>query len=179
VREQRRREDDIALLSAKITEVDKTLYSGTVRAVRELTAMQEEIASLQRRRGQLEDQVLELMEQLEPIDAAAAALDTKLDAIADQWVQQQAALDTGEQTIDDELGSVLARRAEAAQPLGAELLDEYESIRGRLGVGVARLSGNRCEGCHLTLPAVEIDRIRHEAADALVHCSECGRLLVR
>ena len=44
---------------------------------------------------------------------------------------------------------------------------------------MARLVGTNCGGCHLTLSAVELDRIRHQPGDAVVLCEECGRLLVR
>ena len=55
----------------------------------------------------------------------------------------------------------------------------YERQRARLeGVAVARLVGGRCDGCHLTLPAVELDRIRHESAGTLEYCEQCGRILV-
>ena len=43
---------------------------------------------------------------------------------------------------------------------------------------MARLTGGRCDGCHLSLPAVELDRIRHEAAGTLEYCEQCGRILV-
>ena len=36
-----------------------------------------------------------------------------------------------------------------------------------------------CGGCHLTLSAVELDRVRHQPEGTLVFCGECGRLLVR
>jgi hypothetical protein len=39
--------------------------------------------------------------------------------------------------------------------------------------------GSACQGCHLALPAVEVDRIRKLSVDEAVHCEECGRLLVR
>jgi predicted nucleic acid-binding Zn-ribbon protein len=79
-----------------------------------------------------------------------------------------------------EVDEVTARRGEASSGVAPELLDEYERLRGLLaGVGVAKLVGNRCEGCHLTLPAMEIDRIRHLPPDEKVYCDECGRLLVR
>ena len=44
---------------------------------------------------------------------------------------------------------------------------------------MARLVGTNCGGCHLTLSAVELDRIRHAPPDEMVFCGECGRLLVR
>ena len=62
----------------------------------------------------------------------------------------------------------------------AALTDRYETLRGRLaGVAVARLVGNHCDGCHLELPSVEVERIRHVPATTIVTCDQCGRMLVR
>jgi hypothetical protein len=36
-----------------------------------------------------------------------------------------------------------------------------------------------CSGCHLTLPAMEVDRIRKAPADEVITCDQCGRILVR
>ena len=72
-----------------------------------------------------------------------------------------------------------AQRQDAAGGISPELLATYERLRQRLeGVAVSRLIGGRCDGCHLTLPAMELDRIRHEAAGSLEHCEQCGRILV-
>ena len=43
---------------------------------------------------------------------------------------------------------------------------------------MARLSGNRCEGCHLTMAAAEVERIKRSGPDEVAHCEECGRILV-
>jgi hypothetical protein len=45
-------------------------------------------------------------------------------------------------------------------------------------VGAARLVGDRCDGCHLTLPSVEVERIRHLSADQFAICTQCDRILV-
>ncbi len=74
---EKRLEDEIALVAEKAKGADQKLYSGTVNVPRELTALQDEIASLQRRKGQLEDQELELMEQAEPLDATLAEMATR------------------------------------------------------------------------------------------------------
>ena len=73
-----------------------------------------------------------------------------------------------------------AARAAVANDVPADLTKTYEQLRARLGgIGAARLDGNRCSGCHLTLPATELDRIRHADANALFYCEQCGRILVR
>jgi predicted nucleic acid-binding Zn-ribbon protein len=176
---EKRLEDEIALVGEKAQSADKKLYSGTVNVPRELTALQDEIASLQRRQRQLEDQELELMEQAEPLDATLTELATARSALDDDATKLSAAIAEAEAEIGQELADVLAKRSTAAQGIPPALTKEYEGLRGALGgIGVARLTGNRCEGCHLTLSAVDVDRIRHEPDDALAHCTECGRLLV-
>ena len=71
-----------------------------------------------------------------------------------------------EAEIDVELEAVLAERAAiAADARRRPRSTTYEQLRHDLGgIGVARLVGTNCGGCHLTLSAVELDRIRHAAA---------------
>ena len=44
---------------------------------------------------------------------------------------------------------------------------------------MARLVGNTCQGCRLTIPATEVDRIRKAGPDGdVAHCDNCGAILV-
>jgi predicted nucleic acid-binding Zn-ribbon protein len=179
-RSLRRLEDDVAAVEAKAKEVDRKLYSGTVSAPRELQTMQEEIASLKRRQSSLEDQLLEVMELTEPVAADLERLEEERARAEDEGARLRAAIVDTEAEIDAETERVNGARAELAAGIPAELLATYESLRGRLaGVAVARLEGNRCMGCHLTLPATEVDQIRRQPPDAIVRHEECGRILVR
>jgi predicted nucleic acid-binding Zn-ribbon protein len=178
-RNEKRLEDEIAMVREKSVQTDKRLYSGTVNVPRELTALQEEIDALKRRQRQLEDQELELMEQAEPLDAQLATYAGERAALDEQAIGLLSRIAEEESVIDAELVGVLARRDEAVASVPAPLLDEYEQLRRALGgIGVARLTGNRCEGCHLTLSAVDVDRIRREPPDTVSHCTECSRILV-
>ena len=78
-------------------------------------------------------------------------------------------------------GSPLRRRHEWPQePLDDALLTSYDQLRTRFGgVAIAQLSGGRCSGCPLSLPAVDLDTIKRAPADQQVSCPECGRLLAR
>jgi predicted nucleic acid-binding Zn-ribbon protein len=179
VRTQQRHEDELASVEAKIGDVDRRLYSGSVTAPRELQAMQADVASLKRHRSEIEDHVLEAMQDREPLDAEVTALEERragLEAEADQL--RQAILDQGKE-IDADLAAELEARGAAAAGIPGDLLSQYERLRASEGgVGAARLVNGRCSGCHLTLPATELDRIRHEAPDAVVLCDQCGRILV-
>ena len=179
-RSQQRLEDEIASLSERATQAEKQLYSGSVTGPRELQALQDDVASIRRRIGQIEDDELEIMELTEPVDAQRAELTAERDRLDGDAMRITAALAESEAEIETELASVRAQRAEAAAGVPADLWPEYDRLRAHLGgVAIARLAGSTCQGCHLALPAVEIDRIRKLATDETVHCEECGRLLVR
>jgi predicted nucleic acid-binding Zn-ribbon protein len=179
-RDQKRLEDEVAAVEAKAEHENATLYSGTVTSPRALQDLQAEIESLRRRQSSLEDGIIELMEQIEPLDAD---LDRLAAAAAEQEAAAEAArveITAGEAEIDVVLDQALAERDVLAATVEAGLLAEYEQLRATFGgVGVARLEGGRCSGCQLTLSAVERDRIKNLPPDTLVHCEECGRLLVR
>ncbi|MFN2608825.1 MAG: zinc ribbon domain-containing protein [Acidimicrobiales bacterium] len=179
-RRQRRHEDELAATEARIAEVDRRLYSGTVTIPRELQAMQADREALRRRQGGLEDEVLEAMGEREPLDEEVAALSAERDRLDGEGARLRAAVAEAQAAIDAELDRETASRADAVVAIPADLASLYERLRARHdGVGAATLVGNRCTGCHLTLPATEIDRIKHLAPDVLVTCDQCGRILVR
>ncbi len=180
VRVQGRLEDDIASINDKASQHDKTLYGGTIGNPRELQTLQDEIAALKRRVSQLEDQELDLMEQIEPLDAELARLAGEREGLDDQAGALRGAIAEDEVAIDAELVSVRAERDALIGEVEPELLVEYEQLRPRSGgIAIARLVNGSCGGCHLSLSAMEIDRIKKVPDDALVHCEECGRLLAR
>jgi hypothetical protein len=179
-RSQQRLEDEIASLTERANQAEKQLYSGSVTNPRELQALQDDVASIRRRIGQLEDDELEIMELVEPVDAERAQLTGERERLDAEGVRLRTALGEAESELAAELAAVQAERDSAAAEVPDELWPEYDKLRARFGgVGIARLVGSTCQGCHLALPAVEVDRIRKLPLDEAVHCEECGRLLVR
>jgi uncharacterized protein len=179
-RSQQRLEDEVASLSERVVQADKRLYSGAVSNPRELQSLQDDIASLKRRIGQLEDEELEIMELTEPVEAQFAELTAQRQAAAAQGAAIEGRLAASESAIAAELDDSRSRREAAAADVPDELWPEYDRLRAsRGGVAIARLVGPTCQGCHLALPAVEVDRIKRLPPDEPVHCEECGRLLVR
>jgi uncharacterized protein len=179
-RSQQRLEDEIASLGERANQAEKQLYSGSVTNPRELQALQDDVASIRRRIRQLEDDELEIMELVEPVDAERSELASQRDRLDAECERLRAALAEAESELATELATVRAEREEAAAAVPDDLWPEYDKLRARLGgVAIARLVGSTCQGCHLALPAVEVDRIRKLPLDEAVYCEECGRLLVR
>jgi hypothetical protein len=177
---QKKLEDEIAGIDAKSDAESKKLNSGSITAPREIQALSDEIDALARRKRALEDDELGYMEQAEPLTADLERLTAERATAAADADRLAQSLATDEAAIDAEIASVTAERAQAVGDLPGDLVERYERLRAKLGgVAVARLEGDRCLGCHISLPAMEVDAIRHAAADAIVTHEECGRILVR
>lgn len=172
-------ESAIGSAGARIKEIEGRLYSGQVSATKDILAMTAEVDSLKNRRSALEDDLLATMEEEEPLAAEVAELERVLADLAVEAAGLRTSLAEGEAAVDAELSVVVGDRLEKAAQLPGDLLSTYEALRARLGgEGAARLSGRSCSGCHLTLPAQDVERIKRAAPDDLVLCDQCGRILV-
>lgn len=179
-RQQRRVEDTLASLEQRAGDIDRQLYGGTVSNARELQDLQTELDSTKKRISVTEDAVLAGLEGIEPAEARLAELVDQHAAIEARRLEATQTLTAAEAEIDVDLDDARAQRATAIQGIPEPVLSNYEQIRStHQGVGIARLVGSRCEGCHLTLASAEVDRIKHLDPDDVALCEECGRMLVR
>ncbi len=161
-------------------QIEARMRSGHVTAARDLTAMDDEVRHLGEHVTALEDRELELMEALEPVDTELAGLSASIAALQLAADGARAAAAEAEAEIAGTVRSEEELRRQAAEAVAPSLLEQYERIRARGGgVGAAPLVGNACGGCHLTLPSMEVDRIRKAPPDTVVTCDQCGRILVR
>ncbi|MGI8796253.1 MAG: zinc ribbon domain-containing protein [Acidimicrobiia bacterium] len=177
--EEQRFDDEAQSLEAKAAEVERKMYSGEVASPRELQAMQADVEQLRRHRRGLEERELAVMERRDALNAEVAKLDGEAATLEAEAQQLRDALAREESSIDAELGSETAARDELAAKISSELLEEYERCRSRArGVGVARLVGGMCQGCHLSIPATEAERIRKGPPGTVAHCDNCGCILV-
>ncbi len=178
-REQSRAERDVEQVRARIGKDRARLDAGQVSAARELSSLQSEIENLHRRQGDLEDIVLELMERRETLDGQMDAQTTEQESVGGEMAAVAARRDAAFKEIDEQAAKASDQRGNVAAEVPAELLALYDQIRKTKGVGAAMLRAGRCEGCHLSLNAADLNVIRASAPDEVVRCEECRRILVR
>jgi len=178
--DQQRLEDEVNAIEERVSEQEANLYNGEVTAIKDLQAIQSDIAGLQERKRLVEDQILEAMEQLEPLKVLWESILEEEQAISEQQNQTKTTLETNESNFDKQIEGTQKERSELAADIPEDLLQIYEKLRSRSGnIGVAQLTGRTCKGCHLDLPAVEVDRLKKLPPDELINCEECGCILVR
>jgi uncharacterized protein len=173
-------EEQSAAVIARRKALEDRLYGARGAAGRDLRAIESEVAQLAGRLDQLEDDELVILEEQEPVDQELGRCASELAQLADAVAALNVTVGEADLTIDGELAQLAAARRTEAARLPEALARRYEDLRSRLGgIGAARLVGDQCGGCHLSLPSVEIDRIRRQSPDAVVTCEQCGRILVR
>ena len=178
-REQTRAERDVDQVRTRIDRDRTRLDAGQVSAARELASLQSEIENLHRRQGDLEEVVLELMGRRETLESQRDELTTGRDSIGGEMAEVAARRDAAFSEIDEQTAKASDRRATIAADVPAALLALYDQIRKTKGVGAAILRAGRCEGCHLSLNAADLNVIRASAPDEVIRCEECRRILVR
>lgn len=178
-REIRKLEAEIDQVRAREDRDRGLMDSGSISSGKQLEDLEHELATLQRRQGVLEDDLLEVMEQREATDvdlgrgrAALAEIEQRLAAAALRRDEALRDLETTE----------LRRTAERSALLGElpqDLVALYERIRAQKGTGAALLRQRRCDACRLELDRTAIGRLRDAAPEAVLRCEECGVVLVR
>lgn len=74
-----------------------------------------------------------------------------------------------------ELEAAKAKAAELAKPIDPAFMERYENIKRHSVPPLAKLNGDQCTGCNMSLPSAVTRKIK---AGELIECETCGRLLI-
>jgi predicted nucleic acid-binding Zn-ribbon protein len=176
-REQRQVEGEIDALGQRLVEERARLYEGSLSSAREIQAAEAEIASTTRRRGEHEDQLLEVMERVEELEARHAELCEVRASLSTRIADATAARDAAAHVLIARIAEVQVRRDPIAAALPTDLRTRYdEAARRAGGTGVGVLRDNACTACRITFPMSEING--YLMGPPLTTCSQCRRMLI-
>lgn len=139
-------------------------------AIREADAARKQISALE----------TQILEQLEILEQAEAALTERADEVASLNSDREARL----KAFDDEAGTIEERLAEARKGrdelfanLPKPMSSMYARIRGRIrdGVAVAEARNRSCTACFMSLRPQVMSEIRR--GEEVITCDNCGRIL--
>jgi uncharacterized protein len=154
------------------------LKSGAIDA-KQLSDLQHELETLQRRQTSLEDSLLEVMESREELQEQLAAELGAIAALQADMDSVQQALDAAIAEIDEARHQHSSRRDELTATLDPALSALYERQRAGGGPGAGPLQGHRCGACRIEIGRGELARITGAAEDEVVRCPECNAIMLR
>jgi uncharacterized protein len=163
---------------AKVTNVESRLYGGAVTNAKELASLLRDVESLKAHLATLQERSLEAMTAQDEAQAAVDAARGELAAQEAAWEVEVSRLREEEQALQVQIAAKEARRQTQAAAIDPTSLAIYQRLRPiKAGRAVARLRGDMCEGCRLTLPSGQAARAKTSLA--LVYCVNCGRILCK
>lgn len=158
---------------------DRSLLAGGTVDAKQLTELQHELGTLERRQGALEDSLLEVMERREQLQGDQGSELTRIDELENDLSAAQNACDDARAELDQQRHQKLSRRDELVSMLDADLVALYEKQRARGGAGAGQLQGRRCGACRIEIDKGELARISAAPDDEVLRCPECGAILLR
>ncbi|WP_285116391.1 hypothetical protein [Leifsonia sp. fls2-241-R2A-40a] len=175
--ELKRIESDVQIVDARAKrDTERVQHTSSVKDVQALEA---ELASLAKRKDDLEEIELTVMERVEGLEQALARVEAEraeLDGRV-QTLEAQRGEEAGK--LEVQRSALAADRATIAEALPADLIELYERQRARYGIGAAALIRGVSMGSNVKLTESDLSDIRRAAPDDVVMCPDSGAILVR
>ncbi|CAI9400036.1 zinc ribbon domain-containing protein [Aestuariimicrobium sp. T2.26MG-19.2B] len=177
--DQERVEGDLNPARQRLERNQQRIDSGAITDPKALRGLVDETEHLKGRIAKLEDDELEVMQMIEDLTSERDAI-----AARKEQVNGHARLVIGKRNaamaqLDDQRSALTAERENQARVIPDALLAEYDLLRAKHGSGAAALERGRCTGCRLEINEADLRAFRKAAPDQVLHCEECGRILVR
>ncbi|MEI6710552.1 MAG: hypothetical protein WCL17_06195 [Actinomycetota bacterium] len=147
---------------------------------KELVAVQSELEHVLVQLGEAQNREVELFLRCEPLELELANSSEGAKAMVARRTELRKSLDELTASLDEEIASLIASRTLLVEAVPERLRSQYERARSHVGggVGAAQVVSGRCEGCHISLSPLDIDRLKHTPSGECMPCPECERLLL-
>ena len=156
--------------------MDKRMRMNRIKNIKELQALQREIDQMRQSNGDLEEEIIKIMQEIDGIKAQIKAKETEMGALQEEWQKKQDELQAQIGGIDKAVLEAAARRQSIASQLANDLISRYELIFARRGgTAVVEVSGGICQGCYMNIPPQLGNEIIK--SEKLHMCPSCNRIL--
>lgn len=171
-------------LESDITVARKRIERDREREVhtndpKELSDLEDEIHSLERRIEMLESDLLDAMEDRETLEATRDELVHRRDTFHDSRDARGAELAAEIDAANARLSQLATERAGILTELPRELVELYERQRERYGVGASFLQRGVTSASGVQLSPSQLDEIRLTDPDSVIMCPDSNAILIR
>ena len=172
-----RLESDVKVVEARMErDADRAQHTASVKDV---AALEAELNALRKRRSDLEDIELAIMERIETLEATLAGIDAEASEVGERVAGLEAERAAEVKAWERKRSDAVADRAAIVAALPEDLVALYEKQRARYGVGAARLVGGVSLASNMKLSPSDLADVHSAADDEVVLCPDSGAILIR
>jgi len=171
-----RRETDQSIEDAENKLKKANIKLSIIKSNKEYHAALKEIDDLKKAKFLLEDRAIEMMEQLETLEAKCAALREQAAEMKQQFEMDRDAVTQSLKALDRDLHALEQDRLGVSRAVDMVLLKRYDMIRERKGgIAVSSVIQGVCQTCHIRIPPQEFNELIR--GDKLMTCPNCTRII--
>ncbi len=174
--ELKRSENDLELVENRIAKDNQRLSSTS--SAKDAQGIEHELTTLAKRKSELEDTELGIMEVLETVRAELSAAEKAKASAENELTQLRSALATNTAELDSARAELSSKRSSLVSLIEPELASAYQRKADR-NVAAGRLVGRECGACRLSITATNLEEILALPADEIAECPNCQAYLVR
>lgn len=172
---QRKREKERELETREAQLSKARDRQSDIKTNKEYQAHLHGIQTLSTEKGQVEEDLLVLMEEVENIQREGKQFVVELKTAEGEFESAKALLERQLTEIKDQI-AVLEKEGQAvAAGLDGPTLRMYQNIRTRRGQAIAPIVKGTCGGCHMNVPPQMVAEAK--SREKILACTQCQRLL--
>ena len=158
------------------THLDGQLYGGEVTSPSALQSLEQEASNVRAQMEKLDLELAELSSRTEESQNKCTEMEQRLSENRTAWESRQSELTESLTRLSSERKDIASQRGDLAASLDPAGVQQYEKLRNaKGGLAVAKVERGLCQGCRMSLPNHQQQRVRNGQQTVL--CSSCGRML--
>jgi predicted nucleic acid-binding Zn-ribbon protein len=175
--DRKSREQDLAAQEQAISKLEDRAVKGEIKTNKEFQAHRFEIELAKKKKGEIEDQLLLLMEEVDTKKKELARVEEAVKTSEQRFNAEKTTLEGSVGALEEELAEVTRKRKQMAAGVEPSLLRTYDKLRvtrkGQALAGVTK-EGN-CRACRLQIEPQVVSDVKR--ANTVLTCSYCHRIL--
>jgi predicted nucleic acid-binding Zn-ribbon protein len=147
-----------------------------VKNNKEYQAMLKEIEVVESSCGDIETEIISVLEELDKVSLLAKKDEESLNQQRTKYEEEKKKIEADLNTIDEDFVKWEQKRKDLRKKIPDDLLTKYEKIKNRNnGVGVISVWKEVCNGCHMNIPPQLYNELQKSME--LFSCPNCNRII--
>ncbi len=147
-----------------------------VKNNKEYQAMLKEIEIAESSRGEVETQIISILEELDKLSVLVKKDEEIFKQGRNKYEQEKKAIEDELNAVDTDVAAWEQNRMDLQKNVPDDLLIIYEKVKKRnKGIGVTSVWKAVCNGCHMNIPAQLYNELQR--SDDLLSCPNCNRIM--
>jgi predicted nucleic acid-binding Zn-ribbon protein len=174
--ESRKADDNLHMVEERIArDLDRLNQTSSSK---DAQAMQAEVESLTKRKAELEDVELEILERLEESQKELDEIVAKKESIAQTIAEMEATIQVQVDELKTRGRKLTADKEILVTKISTEILEKYKHLSAKQ-VAVGQVDSRACSACRMGLTSNTIDSLAALPEDEIGFCPECLAMIVR